>query len=586
MISRYKFSLIALIMLVLVCFGFQNQAMGQQDRGSLCPIFPALDGFTKIEISNPNVGTPADFTAGVIGTVEADGFNLVAGMDWMHAERFFDFNTIYFRGPFDGIGQFGKVPTNIAGSQHVAPWNQVDGRNTYIQLTNTAGPVFNFGIPPVEVPVTVHVQVFGSDCMEIVNWCDDYTGYDTHEYDMRNLVANDGQSIGSFTDGEGFVVMTPVKDCNSTNPNFPETALAYNDFTGEFMIHDPDDYRYGAHTYARQAVCEPPRGCCPLGDDSDACTALRAEDSRFITGCEFGFRELSEFEAELCENEGVSADSSECLARILSAYVCEVRDGIPTDQDPLEADGKMRLPGVCVPNPFHQDRLCQVDDFPFNFCGLGNEFSLFRDEIGDLPNGRCVLTNPGEFTNGTCVIDQFCMKDDFGRPCLTGSEFAKFETVRPDVLYGQFDTLPANITAGADLILLNFTDTYVPYDINNPFVGSVNINKNIRDDQENPLSCGREDVCYARFGIDDPIVISDDFVPPTTPPPTTIAPTTPPPTTVPPTTAPPTGNTSGSSSCAIAGSPVQLGTALANVLIPLVPVAFAFGVRAVRRRKK
>ena len=41
----------------------------------------------------------------------------------------------------------------------------------------------------------------------------------------------------------------------------------------------------------------------------------------------------------------------------------------------------------------------------------------------------------------------------------------------------------------------------------------------------------------------------------------------------------------GSGSCAIAGSPVQLGTAWANVLIPLVPVALVFGVRASRRRK-
>ena len=52
-------------------------------------------------------------------------------------------------------------------------------------------------------------------------------------------------------------------------------------------------------------------------------------------------------------------------------------------------------------------------------------------------------------------------------------------------------------------------------------------------------------------------------------------------------TNPPPGddNSSGSSSCAIAGNPVQLGTAVANLLIPLVPVAFAFGYRATRRRK-
>ena len=176
--------------------------------------------------------------------------------------------------------------------------------------------------------------------------------------------------------------------------------------------------------------------------------------------------------------------------------------------------------------------------------------------------------------------------DDFGRGCLTGSIFAQFETVRPDTLYGQFNVLPANTTAGSDLVLLNFADQYVPFDV---LAGFVAIDKNIHNDQEDRLSCGKGQVCYARFGIDLPISISDDFVPPTTPP-TTVTPTTPPTTqpTTPPTTPPTTTGrrSSGSSSCAIAGNPVQLGTALANVLIPLVPVAFAFGVRAVRRRKK
>jgi hypothetical protein len=92
------------------------------------------------------------------------------------------------------------------------------------------------------------------------------------------------------------------------------------------------------------------------------------------------------------------------------------------------------------------------------------------------------------------------------------------------------------------------------------------------------------ETCFVRLGIDDSIVLSEDFTPPTLTP--TTGPPTTPPITFPPVTTPPPTNNGGSSSCAIAGNPVQLGTALANVLIPLVPVAFAFGVRAVRRRKK
>jgi hypothetical protein len=64
-----------------------------------------------------------------------------------------------------------------------------------------------------------------------------------------------------------------------------------------------------------------------------------------------------------------------------------------------------------------------------------------------------------------------------------------------------------------------------------------------------------------------------------------MGPTVVPPTTLPPPTSSSPTRSSGSSSCNIAG-PVQLGTAMTNLLIPLVPVAFAFGVRAIRRRKK
>jgi len=60
--------------------------------------------------------------------------------------------------------------------------------------------------------------------------------------------------------------------------------------------------------------------------------------------------------------------------------------------------------------------------------------------------------------------------------------------------------------------------------------------------------------------------------------------------TTPPTNPPATGvgnggNSNSNSGCAIAGNPVQLGTAVANLFIPLVPVAFAFALRAIRRRK-
>jgi hypothetical protein len=41
----------------------------------------------------------------------------------------------------------------------------------------------------------------------------------------------------------------------------------------------------------------------------------------------------------------------------------------------------------------------------------------------------------------------------------------------------------------------------------------------------------------------------------------------------------------GGGGCAIAGGPVQAGTAMANILLPLIP-AFAVGFRMLRRRQR
>ncbi|MGH7902091.1 MAG: hypothetical protein ACRENZ_10180, partial [Thermodesulfobacteriota bacterium] len=44
------------------------------------------------------------------------------------------------------------------------------------------------------------------------------------------------------------------------------------------------------------------------------------------------------------------------------------------------------------------------------------------------------------------------------------------------------------------------------------------------------------------------------------------------------------GGGGGGGGCSIGGSPIQLGTAMANILIPLIP-AIGIGYRMIRRRK-
>jgi hypothetical protein len=164
---------------------------------------------------------------------------------------------------------------------------------------------------------------------------------------------------------------------------------------------------------------------------------------------------------------------------------------------------------------------------------------------------------------------------------LTGAFNAFLTDFLPTQFAGQFNTV-GDDGVGGDAIMMNFADEYLP---NYRTLGAfVTAEIGIFDDFEDFQSCGDVLVCFIRLGIDADVPISDEFSPspitspPTSTPPTSITPTPP--------TSPSPSNGGGGGSCAIAGSPVQLGTAFANVLIPLVPVAFAFGVRAVRRRKK
>jgi hypothetical protein len=202
----------------------------------------------------------------------------------------------------------------------------------------------------------------------------------------------------------------------------------------------------------------------------------------------------------------------------------------------------------------------------------GCERAESNDAGGIHNNIRVILSEPRELV---CPSDR----------ALDGEENRKLDDFTPDFFAGQFNLLPGNVAGGADVVLINFADFYgPPY---RPLPASVLYSVSIFDEHEVDQSCGDAVACFARLGIDDSIVLSQNFVPP---PPTmgpTMGPTIVPPTSVPPTSVPPTsgGGNNGGGSCNIAG-PVQLGTAMTNLLIPLVPVAFAFGVRAIRRRKK
>lgn len=642
MISKLRFSLIAFVMLVLLGFGFQDQAKGQVGAGGLfCPAVPNTIGYLEAEIVGSGAVTP-DFTGALIGTVESVGGANVGGLDWQHVD-FTSFDT--------------PTPTNETGAQLVSYWTQKNNRNTYLQVTNSGFESVN-----------VHVRIHNEDCNEIRDFCDFYTPNDTHEYNLGDLFANNGADIAdaNLQGVEGWLVVTAVDNCNDDN----ESAIEFNQLSGQLIVVDSDDYVYGVNTYARQAICfdagqievnliengsfetgglspwsnqqgnsgvinsqgispsvQPPSGdfmaflasSARPGFDSDSyggggfpllatdmlinTTTIETNvsviqsnvfspDSANVASYDLSFLAPSDAIIAGCDNYaavllintagGGSIEDAECYNEFGAGFIstnngnvsCTIAqdDNVAYALSPFEFDGGR-------------------SNFFFDSLSIpGSGSYVVQVVTGQIADGECNLT----FFNGDtgALVDEFevlQLVDDPENDCdgrLTGAFNAMLDNVTPDTLIAQFNLLPGSDSAGADVVHINFADSYgPPY---RPIAAFSNVEIGIYDEFENFQSCGDAQVCFVRLGVDDALVQSEDFAPVTPTPPPTDTPTSPPPTIIPtdPPTPTPTNNNGGSGSCAIAGSPVQLGTALANVLIPLVPVAFAFGVRAVRRRKK
>ncbi len=224
-------------------------------------------------------------------------------------------------------------------------------------------------------------------------------------------------------------------------------------------------------------------------------------------------------------------------------------------------------------------------------------------------------------TSVTCVRNKDCPKGDTcgpldGSGCagktLSGLPGCRLTQVLPTDLNAPFSTLGSG-GAGSDLVLISFNDSYGP-----PYAPVANtknptlFSPGLFDDQENFQSCTSFTACFTRLGIDLPIPVSENFSPVVTPTPTAtpiacssdaqcpsgfvcVIPTpapggtpgpgvcvqvsTPSPT---PTKKPSGGG--GGGGCSI-GGPAEIGTAMANVLVPLVP-AFAIGFRVLRRKSR
>jgi len=152
------------------------------------------------------------------------------------------------------LGTFERLDTG-----HFSGWSEKGNRNTELQITNHS----------LSQSVSVHVQVFDENCIEIRDFCDQYTPLDTHTYDFSSIVTNTGVNISSvnLSGNEGFVTVTPNVNCGTDT-----RVISFRYLSGDLRITDSTyGFQYGTRAWARDA------------DTATSCTASTS-GSKILTG--------------------------------------------------------------------------------------------------------------------------------------------------------------------------------------------------------------------------------------------------------------------------------------------------------------
>ena len=125
-------------------------------------------------------------------------------------------------------GAPGFFDTDGLNFQMVGYWD-LRNRNSFAQVTNTS-----------PLPITVHVQIFNaaSNCLE-VDFYDTYTGNDTHVYDLRGIVRNDGGPLSIALPDGGFRIIVVTNVAGVFGPAILDLVL-----TGNFRVVDFAGYEY------------------------------------------------------------------------------------------------------------------------------------------------------------------------------------------------------------------------------------------------------------------------------------------------------------------------------------------------------
>ena len=525
----------------------------------LCPGVPVPTGWFSMSVTSDAdlIASNIVYNAGMLGTVENFNNNVVAGLDWLYDQR------------------QPNLETNMVGTQLTSWWTRKDGRNTVLQITNTNPN--NLGSLDSDTcrsgDVNVHVEILGEDCGEILNFCDSYTGLDTGIYDLSDLVSNAGVDIlgeNQLAGREGIIVITPVQTCNINNPQTFD-AVSWNFMQGNArIINEGEDWEYGANVRARTAHPAEPFD----GSASDSCDTpgVVPAPRNYVTNYYQAVQD--------CGGDDDDDADPDCPANIL--FKDFNAQGVNTGAD-LVLFSYSDL-GLCCNNINHECQAPADGSFEPDDC-LGNGFG-----------------SPGVYQPGAVVttFGSFAMNDDAENPQSCGGPLPGcfFRIGLNESIPSTDDVTPVPPEPECDFIdgepncenpLCKQEDGCENF--NNPEEGLCEdgIDNDGFDgtdcadfgcdgfiiDSESGAACesGGETSCDDGFDNDNNGLTDCDNPPD----PNCEA--------IGACDSPPSGGGGGCTVASAAGA-VAGGTAAANFLLPLIPVAGAYALRRIRRRKE
>jgi len=139
-------------------------------------------------------------------------------------------------------GSIGNLdfPETDSSEDTLAAFFDLRDRETYVQVTNTGNDIEPEDGTATNVAVTVHVQIFNvaDNCNEN-NFFDNYTPADTHVYNMRDILRNDGSPSGVvLPDGAYGIVMISTINAEGDLESDVDTLI------GNIRMLDNSGYEY------------------------------------------------------------------------------------------------------------------------------------------------------------------------------------------------------------------------------------------------------------------------------------------------------------------------------------------------------